>query len=855
MDKPGTPLQIDEQTPKATDEAAKSAKSSQALPSLKKSKLQSLPSLTKPSSKSLLPSLTKLSPKSSQSNAALPSAVKTSDAQSQPMEAPSQADAQSQPMEATNQADAQSQPMEAPSQADAQSQPMEATNQADAQSQPMGVTRSQPIGVTRSQPIGVSKSQPIGVSKSQPIGVSKSQPIGVSKSQPIGVSKSQPGEDTERPSESSSQEIVSAEANVRESQDSGEANAHAVKTNIKITGSSLPEGLIIDDRYKILGIIGEGGFATVYYAHDLTIDREVAIKVMDLKKGVSDNYVKRFFREAKAAAKIHHNNVVAIYDFGHIEATGQPFITMELLRGHTLNDELSKKGPLTPRRAFRLFRPVIEALSFGHQLGIIHKDLKPENLYIVDPDGPRETMKVLDFGVARLQSEATKLTNDGQILGTPRYLAPEYIQSQAVSPAIDVYQMALIMSEALCGTPAVSGEFYQVMMLHCSGQLRISPFLLEGEVGQVFMKALAVKPQERYADCEAFGQALDSIASYFESDEPAPKLPLDTSAPIPVDPLIPKGPIPLKQNARGNQNEMNPGQPPADMQGIPIAMLQGGYPEEPAQANNKSLIVVAVILVVVAIALFIIMMNVFGSKDQDESSQPAAEEAETTVKFTFETTPSGASVLRNDIHLVCHPTPCKAEFKTSDLTLSQLIVFKLDGYEDAKYELKGTTYEETNGTIYVNLTELPKAPETLEFYITYEPENATVTDLETDEEVCQSSPCAYVFDLDRGNVELRFEAAGYHPKTENLFKRRFEESGGSLNVVLEKQSKGSRSAKANGNLGDPDVLCRKAAKAKVMGKVCESVHLYKNAKKAGITDAVCKRNAENTIAEYGHKCK
>ena len=675
-------------------------------------------------------------------------------------------------------------------------------------------------------------------------------------------------EDGERPSEIISQELFSEETNAREPQVSVEADVHAAKINRKITGTTLPVGLTIDDRYEILGVIGEGGFATVYYAHDLSIDREVAIKVMDMKKGVSESYVKRFFREAKAAAKIHHNNVVAIYDFGHIEATGQPFITMEFLRGHTLNEELANKGPLSPRRVFKLFRPVIEALSIGHQLGIIHKDLKPENLYLVDPNGPRETMKVLDFGVARLQNEATKLTNDGQLLGTPRYLAPEYIQSQTVSPAIDVYQMALIMSESLCGIPAVSGEFYQVMMLHCSGQLKIASFLLEGEVGNVFRKALSVDPQERYPNCDAFGQALDSIADHFESDTPIQPNATDTSSPTSGELPAPAGPIPVKAAAIDNQvshsNELTAIRPsapgampvaPAPMEGIPIAMLEGGYPKA-APSNKKYLILLAIGVVVFVLVFFIVLLSASGSKTT-ESDQIMAEDpnAPSMVSFTFESSPMGASVLRNDIHLVCQSTPCKAEFNTNDLKLSQLIVFKLEGYEDAKFELKGTTYEETNGKIFVHLTEKPKEPDSLEFYITYEPSNATVTDTELDTEVCQSSPCSYHFDIDRGNVELRFEAAGYQPKNENLFKRRFDETGGTIDVALEKLSKGHRGSKAAANVGDPDALCRKAAKAKVMGKVCESVHLYKDAQKAGITDAGCKRNAEKTISEYGAKCK
>lgn len=284
-------------------------------------------------------------------------------------------------------------------------------------------------------------------------------------------------------------------------------------------------GMTIEGRYKIESLLGSGGFATVYKARHLRIDQEVALKVMDLRKGVDPGYHARFFREAQVAAKIKHNNVVKVFDYGTVEQTQQPYIAMELLDGHDLCKEVEKKGPLSPLRTFRLFRPVLDALAVGHQLGIVHKDLKPENLFLTNVGTSRECMKILDFGVARIESARTsRLTSEGQLFGTPQYLAPEYIRTQIVSPAVDVYQMALIISEVLTGIPAVSGDPFNIMMQHCEGKLCIADFLLEGEVGNVFCKALAIQPEERYADAEAFGAALDSIEAYFSSDEPVVKV-------------------------------------------------------------------------------------------------------------------------------------------------------------------------------------------------------------------------------------------------------------------------------------------------------------------------------------------
>ncbi len=279
-------------------------------------------------------------------------------------------------------------------------------------------------------------------------------------------------------------------------------------------------GMTIDGRYEIVSVLGSGGFATIYKARQSRIDQFVALKVMDMQKGNDPTFQERFFREAQIAAKIRHNNVVKVFDYGMIEQTNQPYIAMELLEGHDLCCELEKNGPLSPRRAFQLFRPVIDALALGHEMGIVHKDLKPENLFLTDIGTPRECLKILDFGIARIESSrVSKLTSAGQLMGTPQYLAPEYIRFQAVSPAIDVYQMAIIMSEALSGVPAVTGDPYAVMMQHCEGHLKIADFLLDGKVGEVFYKALAVNPEARYADASAFGRALDEIAPLFNSND------------------------------------------------------------------------------------------------------------------------------------------------------------------------------------------------------------------------------------------------------------------------------------------------------------------------------------------------
>ena len=246
-------------------------------------------------------------------------------------------------------------------------------------------------------------------------------------------------------------------------------------------------GYIIDKRYRILGFLGAGGFASVYRAMHEGMQREVAIKVME--KCDDESFIERFKREATLAGSIQNPCIVTIYDCGVIEETGQLYTAMELLHGHDLEEELMERGPLSPHRMYTLIRPVLDALGEGHAQGIVHKDLKPANLFLNDPGGDREYLKVLDFGVARKTTDQ-KLTTTGQMMGTVLYLAPEYINnSQNVSPAIDVYQMALIISELLTGKPCVEGETYSILMKHCMGEIQLADFLREGPAAEVFARA------------------------------------------------------------------------------------------------------------------------------------------------------------------------------------------------------------------------------------------------------------------------------------------------------------------------------------------------------------------------------
>lgn len=282
--------------------------------------------------------------------------------------------------------------------------------------------------------------------------------------------------------------------------------------------TTLPQGTILEGRWSLGQKIGSGGFATVYEGHHLKLERDVAIKVLEAQAppGTFEVFQERFLREAKLSAKLDHPNVVQILDFGFVNHHGspKPFIVMERLRGHDLEDELLNNGSLHPLRAQQLFDPALAALAESHQKGIVHRDLKPSNLFLSATGTEQERMVVLDFGIARaFDDPSSKLTATNHYTGTPAYLAPEYIETQQSSPAVDVYQMGLIIGEALSGQPIVQASSpLAYLMAHCNGQQRLPDFLLGTPLGDVLAKAISVDPQARYADAEALRQALRQVS-------------------------------------------------------------------------------------------------------------------------------------------------------------------------------------------------------------------------------------------------------------------------------------------------------------------------------------------------------
>jgi tRNA A-37 threonylcarbamoyl transferase component Bud32 len=211
-------------------------------------------------------------------------------------------------------------------------------------------------------------------------------------------------------------------------------------------------GCVLDGRYRVLSHLADGGMATVYIALDQRLDRKVALKVMRADLARDESFVERFRCEARSAAKLSHPHVVAVYDQG--EDDGHVFLAMELVNGLTLRQVMHSEGALTPRAALDIFDPVLQALGAAHSAGLIHRDVKPENV-ILGEDG---NVKVADFGLARAISSTTSTGQAGVLLGTVAYLSPEQVEHGTADKRSDVYAAGLLLFEMLTGSKAYIGD-------------------------------------------------------------------------------------------------------------------------------------------------------------------------------------------------------------------------------------------------------------------------------------------------------------------------------------------------------------------------------------------------------------
>jgi serine/threonine-protein kinase len=276
-------------------------------------------------------------------------------------------------------------------------------------------------------------------------------------------------------------------------------------------------GTKLADRYLIMSVIGHGGMGVVYKARHELMDRIVAIKMLQSQLISDSMSVKRFQQEARAASKLKHPNVITLYDFG-VSPTGQPYLVMDYLEGVSLADVIKKEGQVGVDRSVKIFGQACSALDHAHKQGVIHRDLKPGNIMLVEDDQDKDCVKVVDFGVAKLlwggEEENQRLTQTGEVCGSPVYMSPEQCQGQKLDQRSDVYSMGVVMYEALTGRlPLLGKTMVDTMSKHISempqsfGVVRPDLYIPE-RLEAVIFRALAKDPASRLQSMEEFEQEL-----------------------------------------------------------------------------------------------------------------------------------------------------------------------------------------------------------------------------------------------------------------------------------------------------------------------------------------------------------
>ncbi|MGH9313410.1 MAG: serine/threonine-protein kinase, partial [Vicinamibacterales bacterium] len=271
----------------------------------------------------------------------------------------------------------------------------------------------------------------------------------------------------------------------------------------------IPAGTILDNRYEILEPIAEGGMGAVYRARRTRLGDEVAVKVV-LPADDSRTLRERFLRESRAAAGLHHPNIVSILDYS-VDAGGRPFLVMELLTGPSLREEIAVAGALGADAVRRFVPPICAALQMAHDAGIVHRDIKPGNI-VAHRFGAERAYKLVDFGLAALRetaSDETRLTGAFMFVGTIAYAAPEQVEGQLADARTDVYSLASVVYEMLTGRPPYgAGGVYATLAQQASGTL-LAPSQVRAELpsslDDIVLKGLARDRSARWASAAEFG--------------------------------------------------------------------------------------------------------------------------------------------------------------------------------------------------------------------------------------------------------------------------------------------------------------------------------------------------------------
>jgi len=280
-------------------------------------------------------------------------------------------------------------------------------------------------------------------------------------------------------------------------------------------------GRTLGGRYPVIGIVGGGGMGVVYRAIQEPVGREVAIKVIRNTADDRTAVRKRFEREARVIARLRHPNTITLHDFGVHDDGTTLYMVLELLSGLTLAQRL-QQGPLPVPEACRIVAAVLDALGEAHRAGLVHRDIKPDNIMLVPNEWGTTSVKVLDFGIAKVVGDGTtaaKLTQTGMVFGTVRYMAPEQTWGQGVDARADIYALGVVLYEALAGRhPYDADDVLRLIAAHRQQPPAPMPASVPCAVAGVTLRALAKAPERRFQDAQTMAEALREASGIAEPD-------------------------------------------------------------------------------------------------------------------------------------------------------------------------------------------------------------------------------------------------------------------------------------------------------------------------------------------------
>jgi serine/threonine protein kinase len=339
-------------------------------------------------------------------------------------------------------------------------------------------------------------------------------------------------------------------------------------------------GQVIAGRYELGERLGLGGMSTVNVAFDRRLERYVAVKLLAEHLADDDQFVARFRREALAAARLVHPNIVQVFDFGLDQSTGRHYIVMERIAGPSGAQVLREHGRLTVDTTVNWIGQACRGLEYAHRHGLVHRDVKPGNLLLSEGDG---TIKLADFGIAKLASDESSITQVGSVLGTAAYLAPEQAAGEEAGPAADIYGLGVVVYQFLSGRLPYEAQSLTELALKQQRELptplhRLDP-AIPAALSVAVEKALALDPRRRHRSAEAMREAvIDGAQGIGADDEATHVAPVDQTAAttvfggepgsgpivVPREPRAPRRPIAAPADPYSELATQAPGRAAAD---------------------------------------------------------------------------------------------------------------------------------------------------------------------------------------------------------------------------------------------------------------------------------------------------